>query len=658
MKKVLNQWRLRLKSEQFWLLMMLLLVMLALFGVARGEILALLIGGAIFRFFWTHIMEAENWKREAVRTLTYVGVIGAFIYVLGTDIIFAAEGHVGALAVLIRAVLGLILAIWLTPIICTKISNFLGGVFYGFGGRTEKIEKTFLTSVVEGLRKKGMFQEALENIESQLRELPDSFEARFLKATILADDLKDVASAEEVVSEMLSLEELPTELGALFYNRMADWRLTHLRDLEGAREALQSIVERYPSSEEASYALQRKSRLRLSDEGAPEAKKVIRIVENLGLKKGFKGWEMPQVSWQEELALLAEFLEEHPDDWDAREKLASIYSRHCHDLRAAVAQLEMLLETPEQPRKKVAQWLNMEADFYIRAHDLAGAKAALERIIELYPESAPANMAQSRISLLKMELEKEAASTYKMPEADSTPIQIGQQRIAKVVRDTYAKRAQTTSSEPIRPEDVTLLGSESSPQKTEEAKEADSWVKEMEKLDEHLIHHPDDWEAREELAAIYAYQCGEVDAAIAQMELMINTPEVTPSKTAKWLNREADFYLHAQDIESARAALKRIGTLHPQSPFVPLAEKRIVRLKLEMVQEQPQKFKVPKWDGFEAGSAQGSGTERIVKAVLQTRAKQKAQESKEPPKSVSPKKPAPIKICLQGEDEKAEDPVG
>ena len=65
MKKVLNQWRLRLKSEQFWLLMMLLLVMLALFGVARGEILALLIGGAIFPFFLDSYYGGRELEREA-----------------------------------------------------------------------------------------------------------------------------------------------------------------------------------------------------------------------------------------------------------------------------------------------------------------------------------------------------------------------------------------------------------------------------------------------------------------------------------------------------------------------------------------------------------------------------------------------------------------
>ncbi len=653
MKKMLNLCRLRLKSEQFWLWVMLLLLVLALYGVATYQIIALLVVGAVFRFFWTHIMGAENWKREALRTLVYVGVITLFIYMCGVDLVFSTSGFAGTFGVLLRAVLGVILAAWLTPIICSKIGNFFGQALYGFGGRGEKVEKTFLSSIAEGFRKRGMYQEALDNIESQLRDIPNSFEGKLLKAAIFADDLKDVARAEEVVNEMLSQSSLDPKLGALIYNRLADWRLVHLRNLEGAKEALQAIVDRYPGSEAASFALQRKSRLCLPNEGTPETKKVIRIVEDLGLVKGFKGWDMPEVTWQEEVAQLAQFLEDHPHDWDAHEKLASIYSRDCQDVRAAVAQLEMLLEIPEQPKKKVAQWLNMEADFYIRAHDLSGAKTALERIIKRYPESAPANMAQNRISLLKMELEKEAASTYIVPETDPSLAKFNDKKIAKVVRDTYAKRAQVNSPGPIKPEELTLSGSESSSQKGEETKEDDKlWVKEMEKLDEHLAQHPADWESREELAALYAYQCGEVNAAIAQMEVMINTPGETPSKIAKWLNREADFFLNAQDLESAKAALKRIGTLNPESPFVPLAERRIMRLKLEMGQKQPKKFEVPKWSGFEANSADNFAGDRIVKAVRDTRAKLNTQVTKEPQKSNPLKTFGSIKVHLEKEDEK------
>ncbi len=60
MKKILNLCRLRLKSEQFWLWVMLLLLVLALCGVARYQIMVLLVVGAVFRFFWTHIMGAES----------------------------------------------------------------------------------------------------------------------------------------------------------------------------------------------------------------------------------------------------------------------------------------------------------------------------------------------------------------------------------------------------------------------------------------------------------------------------------------------------------------------------------------------------------------------------------------------------------------------
>ncbi len=92
--------------------------------------------------------------KEAFRTLMYVGVIALFIYLCGVDLIFATSDIAGMFGVLLRAILGIILAIWLTPIICSKVGTFFGQALYGFGGRGEKVEKTFLSSIAESFRKR------------------------------------------------------------------------------------------------------------------------------------------------------------------------------------------------------------------------------------------------------------------------------------------------------------------------------------------------------------------------------------------------------------------------------------------------------------------------------------------------------------------------
>lgn len=628
MNKMLNRCRLCFKSEFFWLVVMLFVVVLALCGISQKLIIGSLVAVVIIRFFWTQVMDSEDKVRAALRNLMYLGVIVFYISFLGSDLVFSTGGFSGVIAILLRLILGGLIAAWLTPIICGKVSHFFGEVFYGFGegGKGEKVEKKFLSSIPEGFRKRGKYQEALENIETQLRDLPDNLEGNLLKASIYADDLKDMPQAEAIIQEMLSSGNVPPSVGAHLYNRLADWRLNLCRDLEGAKAALQGLVNRYPGSEQALYAIQRKSHLCLPDDGKPKEKQVIRIVEDLGLKPGFKGWDMPQVSWQEEAESLVAYLKEHPHDWDAHEKLACIYSRHSNDVKAAVAELEELINQGEQPKKKVAQWLNLEADFYIRAYDLPGAQKALERISELYPGSAPAYMAAHRISLLKMELEKEKAILYEVPKTDPSLALKNDQRVAKVARETYAKRAKESAKGPISPREVIVSEKEAAePVKESPApKEDNQWVEEMEKLDEHLAQHPVDWESREELAAIYAYKCGEVSAAISQMELLIQAEGRTPNQIAKWLNREADFYLHAQDLDSARASLERIGQLLPDSSFVPLAQRRIMRLKMEVHKADRLTYEIPRRDEREHSSAMNLGGERIVKAVRDTRARQQA----------------------------------
>ena len=82
-----------------------------------------------------------------------------------------------------------------------------------------------------------------------------------------------------------------------------------------------------------------------------------------------------------------------------------------------------------------------------------------------------------------------------------------------------------------------------------------------------------------------------------------------------------------------------------------------MRLRLEMVQKQPQKFEVPKWSGFESSSAYNLGGDRIVKAVRETRAKQNAPVNKEHPKSNPLKTFGSIKVRLEGDDEKTGGPA-
>ena len=98
-------------------------------------------------------------------------------------------------------------------------------------------------------------------------------------------------------------------------------------------------------------------------------------------------------------------LAEHPQDSEAREKLALIYAHHYQRLDLAADQLEQLIQQPNQPAKQVVHWLNLLADLQLKyASDLVAARQALQRIIDQYPGLAAAENAQRRMDILKLEL--------------------------------------------------------------------------------------------------------------------------------------------------------------------------------------------------------------------------------------------------------------
>jgi hypothetical protein len=98
-------------------------------------------------------------------------------------------------------------------------------------------------------------------------------------------------------------------------------------------------------------------------------------------------------------------LERHPQDTDAREKLAVIYARHYKRLDLASLELEQLINEPEQPAKRVAHWLNLLADLQIDGGaDYCTVRDTLLEIVERFPDSAMAEIAQSRLSRVKLEI--------------------------------------------------------------------------------------------------------------------------------------------------------------------------------------------------------------------------------------------------------------
>jgi hypothetical protein len=64
-----------------------------------------------------------------------------------------------------------------------------------------------------------------------------------------------------------------------------------------------------------------------------------------------------------------------------------------------------LIETPNQPAKRVAHWLNLLADLQVQhGADYETVRGTLEKIVERFPDLAAGEMARTRLGRLKLEL--------------------------------------------------------------------------------------------------------------------------------------------------------------------------------------------------------------------------------------------------------------
>ena len=302
--------------------------------------------------------------------------------------------------------LGIILSVMWTPHIAAIISKPLTSLY---DGGDEEVESKPYYSIALSKRKLNRPFEAVVAVREQLAKFPSNFEGVSLLATIQAEDMKDLQSAEITFDHFCNSEKVPDKQVAAAWTQMADWHLKLAQDSDSARASLEKIIAKYPDTGLSLAAAQRIAHLdgTVKQLLAPHDRRAMFLpegVKNVGLRASMADLVPEEINPETLAAELVKHLELHPLDAEARERLAIIYARHYKRLDLATLELKQLAEQPNQPHKLVAHWLNLLADLQIHGGaDYEAVRDTLLKIVEMFPDLPVAQIARSRLDRLKLE---------------------------------------------------------------------------------------------------------------------------------------------------------------------------------------------------------------------------------------------------------------
>jgi len=254
-------------------------------------------------------------------------------------------------------------------------------------------------------------------------------------------------------------------------------------------------------------------------------------------------------NYTEAIAEIHKQLAQFPHDVQGQLLIAQIQAQYLDDMPGADLTIQRLCNQPGHPPGVIAGALNSQADWHLQfGSDPEPARQALEKIIELLPDSQLSTLASQRIAHLP-------TVEFLCERHDRRKIEVveGTQNMGLIDPRFHPKPVEA---------DPEKLAAE---------------------LIEHLQIHPLDTDARERLAVIYADHYQRLDLAAGQLEQLITDPKQRPVRVVHWLNLLADLQLRlGADYNTIRGTFERIVERFPNSATEGLARSRIEHLKLAM----------------------------------------------------------------------------
>ena len=267
------------------------------------------------------------------------------------------------------------------------------------------------------------YAEAEQAVIQELESHEDDFDGWMLLAELYAIHFNDLPGARQLVRETLEHPATTPSQFAVACHRLAGWQLKLAQDPEAARASLEEICRRHPGSH-----LDRMARLRINQLPATREEWIARQgvkkirLPSLRAPTGDAGAApLAQMSRQQAFARgqqCVERLQINPDDAASREELARLWAEELDQVEMAAEQLELLLKMPGTAPDKAAEWLGLMASWHLKfPPNQPAARAALERLIRLYPQAPQALAAQWRLDLMNAEakMRRAAASRPERP---------------------------------------------------------------------------------------------------------------------------------------------------------------------------------------------------------------------------------------------------
>lgn len=378
--------------------------------VAGGWMFTVLVW-SIWRFRTPAGESVPTWFR-VLTTLNFLLTLwgGAQLALAFTGGMSGAYAQVIAMTIFMGGFLG-IFVLWHKSILgffASPITSVIAG------GNTQVIPKPFY-SRAHALRKQARYDDALADVDGELEKFPRDAEGWLLKASILATHLHQPQLAFITLQEFIGIAE-PSQRSAA-YLQQADIQLNLLQDVNAARTTLQRVIDEFPGTDVARMAQQRMAHLPSeawlngNPLGDRESLPVLEHSLKIGLTQDLGASQLrPDRDPEEIRQELALQLVQNPADNEAREQLARLYAGPLGRPDLAHSELEILIAGPGQRDREIVRWLNIIADIHLQRPDgLAGARLALERIIERFPGAAGAHMAAQRLSIIRLGLAPVAA---------------------------------------------------------------------------------------------------------------------------------------------------------------------------------------------------------------------------------------------------------